>query len=186
MIGCDAQDRQESFSLKHAFAGFQTNTAQLLALGGLYLAGSLLLGVIALALMLLFGGAGVLSLLATGDMAGAAANGDINVALAGVAIAVLIALGLSVPLVMAIYFATPLVALGKMKALDAMKMSFAGCLRNLLPFLVFGVITFLLLIVAAIPVLLGYLVLGPVMIASGYAAYKDIFINREDVSLGPP
>ncbi len=56
-----------------------------------------------------------------------------------------------------------------------MKTSFTACLRNIVPFLVYGVVIMVLSIVAAKPFGLGFLVLGPVVIASIYTAYRDIF-----------
>jgi uncharacterized membrane protein len=58
-----------------------------------------------------------------------------------------------------------------------MKASFTGCLRNIVPFLVYGVIGFVLMVLASVPVLLGWLVLGPVMVASIYTAYRDIYFT---------
>ena len=58
-----------------------------------------------------------------------------------------------------------------------MKGSFMGCLKNILPFLVYGVIMFVLAIVASIPLALGWLVLGPMTVASVYAAYRDIYLS---------
>jgi uncharacterized membrane protein len=58
-----------------------------------------------------------------------------------------------------------------------MKASFMGCLKNILPFLVYGVIMFGLAIVASIPLALGWLVLGPMTIASVYTAYRDIYFS---------
>jgi uncharacterized membrane protein len=57
----------------------------------------------------------------------------------------------------------------------AMKESFVANLRNIPPFLVYGLIGLGLGFVAAIPFLLGWLVLVPVFAASVYASYKDIF-----------
>jgi uncharacterized membrane protein len=58
-----------------------------------------------------------------------------------------------------------------------MKQSFVGSLRNIVPFLLYGLILFLLSIVATLPLLLGWLVLGPVLAASLYTAYKDIYFK---------
>jgi len=58
-----------------------------------------------------------------------------------------------------------------------MKMSFAGCLRNILPFLVYGLVGFGLAIAATIPLFLGWLVLGPVVSASLYTSYRDIYFK---------
>jgi uncharacterized membrane protein len=62
-----------------------------------------------------------------------------------------------------------------MKPVDAMKASFAGCLKNIVPFLLYGVVMLVLCFVAAIPLGLGFLVLGPVAVASMYKGYRDIF-----------
>jgi uncharacterized membrane protein len=56
-----------------------------------------------------------------------------------------------------------------------MKASFVGCLKNIVPFLLYGVVMIVLCIVAAIPAGLGFLVLGPVAVASMYTGYRDIF-----------
>ena len=45
-----------------------------------------------------------------------------------------------------------------------MKASFVACLKNLLPFLVYGVILFVLCLIAMIPIGLGMLIMVPVMI----------------------
>ena len=58
-----------------------------------------------------------------------------------------------------------------------MRQSFAACLRNILPFLLYGVIALVLSIIAAIPFGLGYLVLIPVLTCSLYAGYKDVFAD---------
>jgi uncharacterized membrane protein len=58
-----------------------------------------------------------------------------------------------------------------------MKASFTGCLRNVVPFLVYGIVGFVLAIVATIPLGLGWLVLGPVFAASVYTGYRDIYLR---------
>jgi uncharacterized membrane protein len=58
---------------------------------------------------------------------------------------------------------------------EAMKNSFVACLKNIIPFLIYSVILLVLAIVASIPVMLGFLVLGPVIVGSLYASYRDIF-----------
>ena len=88
-----------------------------------------------------------------------------------------VGLALMLPLFMAIWFAPLLVVFHEHGALEAMKASFTGCLRNIVPFLVYGVIGFVLMVLASVPVLLGWLVLGPVMVASIYTAYRDIYFT---------
>jgi uncharacterized membrane protein len=78
---------------------------------------------------------------------------------------------------MAVWFAAPLVVFHGHGAVDAMKGSFSGCLKNILPFLLYSVILMVFLFVAAIPLLLGWLVLWPVIAASVYTSYKDIYLK---------
>jgi uncharacterized membrane protein len=62
--------------------------------------------------------------------------------------------------------------------MEAMKSSFRGCLKNVVPFLLYGIVGLVLAIIAIIPVGLGFLVLGPVMWGSMYSSYRDIFVER--------
>ena len=76
---------------------------------------------------------------------------------------------------MAYWFAPVLVGLNNLTAVQAMKLSFVACLRNMLPFLLYGLIFMLLLIVAIIPFGLGLLVAVPLMMTSLYTSYVDVF-----------
>jgi uncharacterized membrane protein len=51
-------------------------------------------------------------------------------------------------------------------------------LKNILPFLVYGILYLIFAFVASIPLLLGWLVLGPVLIASVYFSYTDIYLSK--------
>ena len=82
---------------------------------------------------------------------------------------------LLVPLTMALWFAPALVMLSDMAALDAMKASFAGCLRNWLPFLVYSLVLCVLLVLVPLTLGLALLAFIPVMTASIYLSYRDIF-----------
>ena len=75
------------------------------------------------------------------------------------------------------WFAPALVVFHQLGPVEAMKDSFLGCLRNVLPFLVYGIMFTLLAILATIPLGLGWLVLGPVTVASIYTAYRDIYLS---------
>jgi uncharacterized membrane protein len=92
----------------------------------------------------------------------------------------LLFLALSLPLIMAVWFAPALVVLRGAEPWTAMKLSFSGCLKNVVPFLVYGLIAILLAIVASVPVMLGWFVLLPVAIASIYTSYCDIFEDGSD------
>ena len=92
-------------------------------------------------------------------------------------LAMLVMFALLLPAVMAIWFAAPLVVFHAHGAVEAMKGSFMGCLKNIVPFLVYSVVMLVLAIVATIPLGLGWLALGPVFAASVYTSYRDIYLK---------
>jgi uncharacterized membrane protein len=113
-----------------------------------------------------------------GTLLGAGAD-PAAVAAAGVTLllAALIMLALLLPVSMAMWFAPALVVLHGQGPALAMKNSFLACLKNIMPFLLYGVILLLLAMAASIPFGLGWLVLGPVTVASLYTGYRDIFFE---------
>lgn len=166
MLGCQALKDGKPLEIGHLFAGFSGPAlGQLVLVGVLTLAGTVLIMLIAGSLMV-----GMMTSVLSGDPVAMEQLG------VGGAFAALLALALFVPLVMATWFAPALVVLGKRGAVEAMKASFSGCLKNLAPFLIYGVLALLIAIVAAIPFGLGFLVAGPVFVASAYAGYKDLFV----------
>ena len=168
-LGCRAIDDGRGLEFNHLFAGFKERFGTLIAVGALYLAGFIAILVV---VMLIFG-AGMAALFVGGEQPDMAQTG----AAVGVLLAVLVAVALSIPLVMAVWFAAPLVVFHGLGAVEAMKASFTGCLRNIVPFLVYGIIGFLLAIVATIPLGLGWLVLAPVLAASVYTGYRNIYLR---------
>jgi len=165
MLGCKAIEEGDELEINHLFAGFKQNTSQLVTVGGIYLAGVI---VIVGLVFLMTGHAGMEGLMDSHGHAAADASGELLLSL-------LIALAVMLPLVMAYWFAPALVVLHDMKALDAMKQSFFACLHNILPFLVYSLLSGLLMLLAMIPLGLGLLVMIPTMTASLYVSYKDIF-----------
>lgn len=165
MLGCRALERDEEFDIGYLIAGFKQNTSNLVMLGVLMLVAMI---VIIVAAVLIVGGAGFLAG-ASGDLAGFAALGMTLL------LVVLVIIAVSIPVYMAIWFAPALVILHELKPVEALKMSFFACLRNIVPFLLYGVILLVLTVIAAIPFGLGLLILMPVVIASVYTAYRDIF-----------
>jgi len=90
----------------------------------------------------------------------------------------LVAMAVSIPVYMALWFAAPLVMFDGLKPGAALKASFFACLKNVMPFLLYSIVLLVLFVIAAIPFGLGFLVVGPVMIATIYTAYREIFFNR--------
>ncbi len=165
MLGCKDLDQGGKFELADLFTGFKQKTGDLVLVGAFNLIGWV---VIAFAVFTVIGG-GVFMALMRGGMPGA------GISIASMLIAMLLVAGLSVPLYMATWFAPALIVLQDMAPAAALKASFFACLKNWIPFLVYGVVLFVLCLAAAIPAGLGYLVLIPVLIASVYTAYRDIF-----------
>jgi uncharacterized membrane protein len=78
---------------------------------------------------------------------------------------------------MAAWFAPALVVFQQQGVIEAMKTSFSGCLKNLLPFLIYGVVMLGLAVLATLPIGLGWLILGPMIAASVYTSYRDIYLK---------
>ena len=92
-----------------------------------------------------------------------------------VLLAALVVMALSIPVYMGLWFSYALVALNDFPVIQALKTSFSGCAKNIWAFLVYGVMIFLLAIAASIPLMLGWLILRPVLMASLYTGYRDVF-----------
>lgn len=165
MLGCASLERGGSIEVSHLFAGFREKTTPLVMVGVLYVAG---LVAILMVVGVMFGFSMIPVFLGQ-------AQPDVGAAVRIFMLALLVMLALSLPLWMALWFATPLVMLHDMKPVDAFKASFLGCIKNIVPFLIYGLISLLAMIVATLPLLLGWLLLGPVLLGSVYAGYKDIF-----------
>jgi len=163
--GCRSLHDGGELRIDHLFAGFKQNTGSLILLGVFYLVGMVAI----MAVIFVIGGGAAFS----GAMMGRGPG--VGMAIGGFFLAMLVGVALMVPLAMAMFFATPLVAFKGAAPLDAMKASFAACLRNILPLIVYGVIVFVASIVAMIPFGLGLLVLVPVLIGSMYTSYVEIF-----------
>ena len=169
-LGCRAIDDGSGLQFTHLFEGFKTRFGTLIAVGALYLAGFVAI----LLVVMLVTGASVFALFMAG---GGQPDMHATGAVLGMVLAMLIVLALTVPLVMAVWFAPALVMFHDLGAVEAMKQSFTGCLRNVVPFLVYGIVGLVLAIVATIPLGLGWLVLGPVIAASVYTSYRDIYLK---------
>lgn len=174
MAACRSLERGGEFEIEHLLSGFSKRFASLLIVGLIFLVGWLVLVLI----MFMFVGMAILGAFMSGDPS--AVTAAIMGSLIPMLLGSLVVLGLMVPLVMAYWFAPALVMIHDMPPVDAMKASFLGCLRNIVPFLVYGLVMFLAAIAAAIPFGLGFLIWVPVAIASTYVAYRQIF--TEDVS----
>lgn len=165
LLGCRDLSQGGELRFDHLFAGFKHNTGNLVMVGVFYVVGIFLIGIVAVAIV----GGGAISGALLGQAGGA------GMAAGSLLLAGLIALALSVPLAMAFWFAPALVAFRGVAPLESFKASFAACLKNIMPFLIYGILLLVLAIVATIPFGLGWLVLLPLLVGSLYASYIEIF-----------
>ena len=181
MLGCRALERGEELQVGHLFAGFRDRLAPLVTVGGVYLVGTILVvGVVLVA-------AGGSMLPAVLSKSGADVE-TLRAALRSMALALAIGAAVYLPLIMLIWFAPLLVVFDGMAPLAAMKLSFAACLKNTLPFTVYGLAILGLWFVLSLPAVMGpagavvvvaLLVASiPVLVCSIYASYKDVFVAR--------
>lgn len=177
LIGCRAQQQGEELEIAHLFAGFKSHGAQLVTVGGIYLTGMLIIA----AIVGLVGGEPLIRAMTAGhpDAESMATTGMAGMSM----MPVLIGLTLLLPLLMAYWFAPALIVFGNMRPVDAMKTSLAASLNNFAAFLIYGVVIFVLFILATIPVMLGFLVMIPLAFISYYTAYQDVF---DDVQTSTP
>jgi hypothetical protein len=129
MIGAHEQKEGGSFRFGHVFAGFSNNRNQLMLLGVLI---TLAMFVCFIPFLLSFGMA-----FFTGNFDPEMMSG-MNISM--FVIGGLISMGLSIPLYMAMWFAPSLVAINEHNAWSALKLSFQGCKRNMLPILVYSLV----------------------------------------------
>ena len=173
-MGAQEQDNGGDFRVGHIFSGFSRNFGQLVLVGVLYLLFIILIGAV-------FGGIIAATMAGAGSMDPSAGPAVIMNSM-GPAMIIFLLLGFILMLFvfMAYYYAPVLVALDDMTAVSAMKMSLKGSLKNLLALIIFWILSSLLMIVAMIPVLLGLLVVIPMLQASVYVSYRDIFHQQDN------
>jgi uncharacterized membrane protein len=147
--------------------GFTTQTAPLMMLGVIFMVAAFSIEVV---VILLFSG----SMLGSLTMPSAA--GLTLFLISGSLLVLLLSSLLFIPLWMAMMFAPALILFNGMPPMEACKASFWANLKNILPFLILGLIGFVLCFFAALPIFLGFLVLIPVLAGTAYAAYQDVFV----------
>src|SRR5262245_10886881 len=165
MLGCKRLHEGGALQVADLFAGFRGGFGRLAAIGAISI-------VVALAIVFVAGvitGANLFALMNEQDPE------VIRGAALGILLTVLIVMALLLPLAMAMWFAPPLVVLHNRGVLEALTESFVACLKNVISFLIYGLILLVFAVIASIPLGLGWLVLGPVLAASVYTAYRDIF-----------
>lgn len=165
MRACHRVDSGEELELADLFWGFRHQAGPLVMVGVI---SAVLVAGILVASMVLTGAGSALTQLAGGS----------SEAVISVIVGLLVFFALVIPVYMAMWFAPALIVFRQSTPPRAMMQSLRGCLRNIVPFLVYGLMLMVLGMFAAIPFGLGWLVLGPVMAGSVYAGYRDIYAQR--------
>lgn len=178
VAACRSLEQGGEFEIEHLLAGFQRRFASLLIVGLLLLVG----WVVVFLVFAMFAGFSLLPALFAGDSD--AAMQAVMASAGTLLLGGLVALALMVPLYAAYWFAPALVMMHDLAPVAAMRESFFACLRNFVPFLIYGLVLGALGVVAAIPFGLGFLVWVPVAIASMYVGYRQIFTR--DRQAGAP
>jgi uncharacterized membrane protein len=164
---CRRQADAEQPEISDLFAGFKHNAGSLVMVGVFYTAG--IFGIALLAFLLISGG--ILGGVVTGQV------GGFGVAVGGMLLAGLLVVTLSIPVIMATWFAPALVFFHNMAPIEAMKASFAAGLKNWLPMAIFAIILVVCVFFAMLPLALGMILLVPIFCGAAYASYRDIFVG---------
>jgi uncharacterized membrane protein len=169
MLAARSGDRAGFVPVGHLFAAFGSHAGSLALIGLVQL-------VVSFALVMLFG---ILAAIVLPGLVGFGARGTFADFLAAawlpfVGIGVVTGI-VYLPIAYAMWMAAALVTLHDAPAMDALRMGFAGVFRNVLPLLVFFIAGLVLAVLASLPVLLGWLVLGPLFLCAIYVQYRDVF-----------
>jgi len=168
MLACKQQEATGILAIETLLEAFKSpHLPSLAVLGVLSLVGSALIGVV----VTTFLGAGF----GIAMFAGHAGQSIDGIGLLSIMAGLLIGLLLYVPLSMALWFSPALIVLRGMNPVDAAKLSFNGCMQNIVPFLIYDLLAMVMILIAIIPAGFGLLIAIPVLSASGYFGYKDIF-----------
>jgi len=166
MLACDAQQRGGAIHIEHLWAGFNEGRAGPLITVGVWSVLGMLL--VAFGVVIALGATVGSALISGGGLE------SLEVGLSAL-LAMLAALLVLIPITMALWFAPALVALQRVEPLAALKLSFRACVLNIPSMSVNGLLTLLIVIAATIPLFIGWLVAVPVITASIYFSYRDIF-----------
>jgi hypothetical protein len=148
-------DEDGNMEITHLFQAFRDTSriGPMLFLGFIALIASLLMGVVTKGLI-----------------------GGMNIEFGASAIfGVVLLLLVVASLVSLLFYAIPQVMLQDRMPIDAIQSSVMGAWRNWQPLAVFVLICLALAFIAAIPVGLGFLVLGPIAVGAWYQNYKDLY-----------
>jgi uncharacterized membrane protein len=149
------------------FQGFKDKFVPLIVLG------AVLLGLV-IVVTLVVGMLGFGAVMGMGSAADSAAGAAAAMSAGFVSLLVLLLFALLIGLMF--WYAPALVVFRNVPPVDALKASFSAGLKNIVPFLLYGVIYIVASVIASIPFGLGWIVLMPVLMLTMYVSYKDLFV----------
>ena len=173
VMGAHAQATGRELRFDYLFAAFSTHFVPLVLLFMLYL-----VAIFAVIIPL-----GIVSALFIGLMGGFStmtSSGSFGAGLVIILLLIfLVAMLAMIPIIMTIWFSPALVVLHNIQPIEAMKMSLKGCMKNIGPFTIFGLIGPIVMILVAIFTLgLGLLVLLPIGMIAYYTSYRDVWTDQ--------
>lgn len=171
MQGCKALEQGKPLEMGHLFIAFRKNVAPLITIGGVSLIGHILI----LGLAMLIGGSQMTDMMLYGKRVD---ESELMGVMSSFLTSSLVILTLSIPLIMATWFSPLLVVFHDTPAIVAMQRSFFACLKNFIPFQIYGIALIVLTILSVIPYGVGLIVLIPTTFTSIYVSYKDIFLGE--------
>jgi len=170
MMACRDLESGGDIEIGHLFRGFRQNTSQLVTVGGVHLVGQVVIS----GLMLSIGGPELQEIAQGRPMEDPAAVSPET--RDRILLALLVSLSLYLPLALAVWFSPALVLLDNQQGFRAIVFSLIAGVRNILPFLVYSLVSSVLLVLAVIPFGIGLVLWLPVMVLTMYTSYRDVFV----------
>jgi uncharacterized membrane protein len=183
MQGSRALQQGRELELAHLFTGFKQNTASLITLGGVFLVSQILITQV----MKMLGAGALVDLIMSGQRVEDPAI--LAQAMDGAGLGMTVGMVLLFVLMIAMQFSSALVLFKQCSPIAAMQTSARACLNNLMPLSLYGAVMMVLSFLATASVMLGWLILLPVAIATVYTAYQDLFpeqgvLTNQDAAAG--
>lgn len=167
--GAAAQSQGDELRFDYLFSGFKSHGKPLLILGLLYL-----LGTIVCMIPMIIGVGSVAFFLSPDNY-----NAMHEFSISGLIIGYLLSMLLSIPLMMAIWFAPALIVLHDIDAITALKKSFQGCKKNLIPLFVYGLMCLVVFPMVILFTLgLGIFLVIPILLLTYFTSYRDVWTDQ--------
>lgn len=179
--GAQALEQKKPLRNGYLVSGFLSNAAPLLTIGAISLLGQVLTLMVIVSI-----GGDAFSNIAKGISSGAGSPESMRAIQAEaprLMVAILAGFTVSLPLMMATWYAPLLVFFDELRPAAALYLSLLACIRNIMPLLVYGVVLIIpLYVFTRIGLVLGQVDLGlwllaPLIVPSIYASYRDLFVR---------